>query len=49
MQTELPGIMEKKFSEFADVKDIHLLDGALQTKLETYDFNEKELHLWKKN
>lgn len=42
MQAELPGIMEKKFSEFVDVKDIHLVDGALQTKLETYDFSDWE-------
>lgn len=40
MQEEAPRIMEKKFSEFADVKKIHLVDGALQTRLEIYDFSE---------
>ena len=38
MQDKLPEVMEEEFSEFVDVKDIHLVDGALQTKLETYDF-----------
>lgn len=42
MQAEVPEIMEKKFSEFANVKDIHLLDGALKTNLETYDFLDWE-------
>ena len=40
IQAELPRIMEKKFSEFVNVKDIHLVDGTLQTKLETYNFSD---------
>lgn len=42
IQAELPRIMEKKFSEFADVKSIHLVDAALQTRLEIYDFQNEE-------
>lgn len=42
IQAELPGIMEKKFSEFADIKNIHLGDAALQTRLEIYDFQNEE-------
>lgn len=38
MLDELPRVMEKKFSEFADVKNIHIVDGALQTRLELNDF-----------
>ena len=38
IQAELP----KKFSEFVNVKDIHLVDGALQTRLEIYDFQNEE-------
>lgn len=42
MQDEIHGIMEKKFSEFADIKNIHLVDGALQARLKMYEFKVLE-------